>query len=322
MLRTSTALDIQIKTLDTKEQEGVRALLDSGATGCFIDLSFVKQKRWVTRKLARRILVYNINSTTNQIGAIKEELDILMSFKGHMECLTLLVTGLGTKMVVIGHNWLAKHNPEIDWTTGNIQMLRCPTQCNLHQNQAARERKKDQKACKNFDMFYTELAEEFEEVRASLTPSQRMLQEYGGEEGSSELPQWCADFADVFSEEGFQELPPHRPWDHAINLKPDFKPTAGKIYPLSRPEQIELERFLDKKIKSGHIRPSKSPQAAPFFFVSKCDGKLHPVQDYCKLNDQTIKDKYPLPLISEVLRKLRGAKYFSKFDVRWCYGSV
>jgi len=130
-------LEIQIETLDTKEREGVRALLDSGATGCFIDSAFVKQKRWATRKLARRIPVYNIDGTANQIGAIEEELDILMSFKGHTERITLLVTSLGSKIVVIGHNWLAKHNPEIDWATGNVQMLRCPPQCNLRRNQAA-----------------------------------------------------------------------------------------------------------------------------------------------------------------------------------------
>ena len=197
-----------------------------------------------------------------------------MSFKGHTEHLTLLVTSLGTKIVVIDHNWLAKHNPEIDWVTRSVLMLRCPMQCNLCRNQAARKRKKDQKARKNFDMFYTELAEEFEEVRASLTPLQRMLQEYGEEEGSKELPEWCADFADIFYEAGFQELPRNCPWDHAINLKPDFRPTAGNIYPLLRPEQVELEKFLDKKIKSGHIRPSKSPQAAPFFFFSKRDGVM------------------------------------------------
>ena len=69
-------LEIQIKTLDTKEREGVRALLDSSTTGCFIDSAFVKQKRWATRRLARWIPVYNIDGTANQIGAIKEELDV------------------------------------------------------------------------------------------------------------------------------------------------------------------------------------------------------------------------------------------------------
>ncbi len=62
--------------------------------------------------------------------------------------------------------------------------------------------------------------------------------------------------------------------------------------------------------------------ASPFFFVKKKDGKLWPVQDYQKLNEMTIKNWYSLPLISELMDKLQGAKYFSKLDVRWGYNNV
>ncbi len=92
--------------------------------------------------------------------------------------------------------------------------------------------------------------------------------------------------------------------------------------PLNRAEQEELDNFLDKNLSSGRIRLSKSPMASPFFFVKKKDGKLRPVQDYRKLNKMTIKNRYPLPLISELMDKLRGAKYFSKLDVRWGYNNV
>ncbi len=95
-----------------------------------------------------------------------------------------------------------------------------------------------------------------------------------------------------------------------------------KVYPLNRNEQAELDKFLDENLSSGRIRPSKSPMASPFFFVKKKDGKLRPVQDYRKLNEMTIKNRYPLPLISELMDKLRGAKYFTKCDVRWGYNNV
>ncbi len=62
--------------------------------------------------------------------------------------------------------------------------------------------------------------------------------------------------------------------------------------------------------------------ASPFFFVKKKDGKLRPVQDYHKLNKMAIKNHYPLPLISELMDKLRGAKYFSKLNIRWGYNNV
>src|SRR3954451_8819303 len=62
--------------------------------------------------------------------------------------------------------------------------------------------------------------------------------------------------------------------------------------------------------------------ASPFFFVKKKDGKLRPVQDYRKLNEMTIKNRYPLPLIQELVDKLKGAKYFTKLDIRWGYNNV
>lgn len=87
-------------------------------------------------------------------------------------------------------------------------------------------------------------------------------------------------------------------------------------------EQCELDAFLDENISSGRIRPSKSPMAAPFFFVKKKDSKLRPVQDYRKLNDIMVKNRYHLPLITEILTRLQGAKIFSKFDIRWGYNNV
>ena len=83
----------------------------------------------------------------------------------------------------------------------------------------------------------------------------------------------------------FDELPPRRPWDHAIKLIPGAKPLDCKIYPLSRDEQTQLEEFLKENLDTHWIRPSKSPMASPFFFVKKKDGKLRPVQDYWKLNE-------------------------------------
>ena len=87
-------------------------------------------------------------------------------------------------------------------------------------------------------------------------------------------------------------------------------------------EQIEQDKFLKENLKKGYIRPSQSPMASPFFFVKKKDGKLRPCQDYQYLNDFTIKNAYPLPLISEIMDKLKGAKYFMKLDVRWGYNNV
>ncbi len=130
-------------------------------------------------------------------------------------------------------------------------------------------------------------------------------------------------FHDLFAKENFDALPEQKPWDHAIELVPNAKSTLDcKVYPLNRNEQEQLNKFLDENLESGQICPSKSPFASPFFFIKKKDGMLRPVQDYCKLNEMTIKNQYPLPLISKLIEKLHGTKYFTKLDVHWEYNNI
>jgi len=95
-----------------------------------------------------------------------------------------------------------------------------------------------------------------------------------------------------------------------------------KVYLLSINEQEELNKFLEENQRKGYIQPSKSQLASPVFFVKKKDGKLRFVQDYRKLNEYTIKNRYPLPLVTDIVNRLQGAKYFTKFDVRWGYNNV
>jgi len=119
----------------------------------------------------------------------------------------------------------------------------------------------------------------------------------------------------VFAKEDFDILPEHRKWDHAIELISRVEPKSSKVYPLSPLEQAELDAFLEENLRTRRVRPSKSPIAAPVFFIKKKDGLLRLVQDYHALNAVTIKNRYPLPLISELVSQLHGAKYFTKLDV-------
>ena len=93
---------------------------------------------------------------------------------------------------------------------------------------------------------------------------------------------------------------------------------------MSPREQEKLDKFINKNLCKKYIRPSKSPQASPFFFITKKDSeKLRPCQDYRRLNNWTIKNAYyPLPHIGDLLDKLKGAKYYMKFDLRWGYNNV
>jgi hypothetical protein len=88
------------------------------------------------------------------------------------------------------------------------------------------------------------------------------------------VPAEYHEYLDIFSEEKAHRFPKLRPWDHKIEMKEGFEPKSFKNYNLTLAEQLELDKFLEENLKKGYIRPSQSPMASPFFFVSKKDGKL------------------------------------------------
>lgn len=130
------------------------------------------------------------------------------------------------------------------------------------------------------------------------------------------------NYLKVFSKQEANRFPPSQPWDHEIEMKEDFEPRDCRIYPLSPIERSSLDEWINEQLEKGYIRLSKLPQASPFFFVGKKDGKLRPIQDYRRLNKFTKKNAYPIPLISETIDRLKGANYFTKMDVRWGYNNI
>jgi len=135
-------------------------------------------------------------------------------------------------------------------------------------------------------------------------------------------PNYIRGFESVFAKEDFDVLLEHRQWDHAIKLIPGSEPKSSKVYPLSPVKQKELDFFLEENLCTGRIRPSKSPMAAPVFFIKKKDGSLWLVQDYRALNSITVKNKYPFLLISKLVSQLHGARYFTELDVRWGFNNT
>ena len=99
-------------------------------------------------------------------------------------------------------------------------------------------------------------------------------------------------------------------------------PKKGKIYPLSRVEREEVQEFVKDQLRKRYIRPSKSPQMSPVFFVPKKDRKKRMVQDYQYLNSWTIKNNYPLPLISDLIDSIGKKMVFTKMDLWWGYNNV
>jgi len=107
-----------------------------------------------------------------------------------------------------------------------------------------------------------------------------------------------------------------------IDIKEEFVPRKEKVYPLSREEREEVCEFISEQLRKRYIRLSKSPQTAPVFFVGKKDGKKQMVQDYRYLNEWTVKNNYPLPLISNIVENISIKKVFTKMDLRWDYNNI
>jgi len=126
---TSFLLPVEIGTTDTSELHSVKALLDSRATGSFIDRDFIRSKRINTRTLSRNILVFNIDGSPNEAGQISEVIDILLRYKTHSKRMLLAVSGLGKQSLILGYNWLKDHNPKVDWEKGEVEMTCCPLWC-------------------------------------------------------------------------------------------------------------------------------------------------------------------------------------------------
>jgi RNase H-like domain found in reverse transcriptase/Reverse transcriptase (RNA-dependent DNA polymerase)/Integrase zinc binding domain/Chromo (CHRromatin Organisation MOdifier) domain/Retroviral aspartyl protease len=117
-------------------------------------------------------------------------------------------------------------------------------------------------------------------------------------------------------------LPPPRQHDHEIKLVPGSQPPSKQPYRMSSAELDELRKQLDTLLEKGFIQPSRSPYGAPMLFVRKKDGTMRMCIDYRALNGITIKNKYPLPRVDELLERLNGAKYFSKIDLQSGYHQI
>jgi len=137
-----------------------------------------------------------------------------------------------------------------------------------------------------------------------------------------QVPETYHKYLDVFSKKKAVTLPPRRPYDHSIDLEDGTSPPFGPIYSLSEVEQIALRTFLDENLANEFIRPSQSSAGAPILFIKKKDGSLRLAVDYRGLNRITRKDRYPLPLIPDLLDRLRSARSYTKIDLRGAYNLV
>jgi len=244
-------LNIGVEKIDTHEGVMIKALLDSGATRMFMDRQTAARHGFKLQKLERLIAVRNVDGTNNSGGAITHQVECNVFYKGHMERIRMDVCNLGKTEVILGMPWLAAHNPEINWETGEVKMTRCPPLC------GGKSQKKEK---------VKRVATEEEEkiVRWAIDDKEDWGKEEEMEEDHRKIeemvPKKFLKWRKVFGKVESERMPTRKIWDHAIDLKETFKPQKGKIYPLSKNEREEVQNFVEDQLRKGYIRPSKSLQ--------------------------------------------------------------
>ena len=136
------------------------------------------------------------------------------------------------------------------------------------------------------------------------------------------IPTKYQDLHEVLNEKSSNELPSYGISDMKIEFKEGQEPKNTGLRPMSPIELEELQRYVEENLRKGWIRRSKSPISAPIVFAQKKDGSIRVCIDYQNLNKVTIKNRYPLPLIRELIDRLVGASIFTKLDVQQAYHRI
>lgn len=376
------------------------AFLDSGATRSHISESFVSVHSVPTRRLDVPQIVHTVDDRPLLSGALTDEAVAHLSILGsHSEHLSLGVVSMSYP-IILGLDWLKRHNPLIDWKSGTLSLTCCqpdaagtllvhsipPSELPRHSvnatstpslghcpsetftplpNDLARSLAPDLPAPtppslsvdssgpspstgdsanppRGFDikiigyMRYQKCARTSGSVAGHISHSPvSYISSASLSAGSPDLsaeerlreikssllePYW--DFASVFDPVDVDTLPPHRPYDIKIELEDGKTPLFGPIYSLTQDERAALADYIEKHLAKGFIRRSTSSAASPILFVKRKSGKLRLCVDYRGLNAITKRNRYPLPLISDLLDRVNGCKVFSKIDLKNAFNLI
>ena len=296
--------------------QDVKILLDSGATGNFISKKLAKKLNVIITPTKAIRTIKMANKSSEEVNSRIQNLQYQIeeySDKDNFD-----VIELDHHDLIFGKKWLKKVNPIIDWVknTVTVQMDGKDLVLNTHHSKKSSPmieyisnmqmrriaRKKNQQIFLCL-LRNSDIENQLKQIDSRVQP---LLESY----------------LDVFPEELPEGLPPVRAVDHKIELLPNSQPYSRGIYALSQFQLKTLWNELNKLLRLGLIQPSLSPYGAPVLFVAKKDGTLRLCVDYRALNKMTIKNRYPLPRIDEMLDRLYQAQFFSKIDLRSGYHQI
>ena len=275
----------------------LEALLDCGATHNFIDPRAIRTLAMGTNQLKQPLLVHNVDGTINQGGTITSYCNLWVRQGTHVEKMGFYVANLGRDRLILGYPWFQKFNPQFNWKTNTLEGEEVEIDTAGYRTKLVSTLRTVETTQKSAEL----------EKKAIL----------------EQIPAAYHQYWEVFSEQASYRFPPEREEDHAIILKEGAPDKIDcKIYWQTAEELEATRQFITESLAKGYITDSKSPYALALFYRKKKDGKLQPIMDYRILNKWTVRDNYPLPLITNIIERLQGKTLFSKFDIRWGYNNI
>lgn len=280
--------DSAVRTMQLKVQlQGLNLnfLVDSGSTHSFLDVSLSPKLQGLTSM--PRVLVRIANGDT--VPCCNQLLNCVWSCSGHKFCSDFKIFPLGSYDGIVGLDWLSMHNPMlVDWEQHWLSFSLNDTDITLLGSAAAVPDVAVVEVC---SLLTTESLPILPEVQSVLDQFKHVFEPPTG-------------------------LPPRRSYDHTNPLMPGATPVSMRPYRIAPALKTELERQIQEMLASGVIRLSNNPFSSPLLMVKKKDNTWRPVIDYRHLNAMTLKGKFPIPVIDELLDELAGASWFTKLDLR------
>jgi len=285
------------------------ALVDSGSTHCFVDIQFV-HKNNITTYFVSPIVLQLFDSTSNFVITQAIELSVKFPTSGDVTPMTFYLALLDSECsIVLGHNWLTRYNPLIDWVLSSLTFLTPapsllappstpspvlssnPDSSLSGQSTPGPAPSVDTPVCTPLHISLINAAtfvrvcklEGSTKYQLQLHPSDSAKARSSSASTPPDLdivPPEYHDYTDMFSKAKASELPLHRNYDLTIDLEEGTSPPLGTLYSLSLVELSTLQTFIDKNLITGFIRPTASSHAAPVLFVKKKDGSLHLCVDF------------------------------------------
>lgn len=281
------------------------ALVDTGATANFISQTLVDRFKLETIPI-KPIIMKSANSGKTLISKMIKTKILINFHTGPKDVeFTALVAPNLHYNIYLGMPIISKHikDIEFDSTNGDIVSLEATTTTHLREEMGL--------------IFIIPQPQQGAEVSLETIDIEKKLSV-----SDMKTNKLIEEFGDVITQKDFQNVPPNKEVQHKIILMENTDPVWRNQYRLGRREQEELQVQIAELLEKKFIKPSVSPYNSPILFVKKKDGSYRLCIDYRALNNRTIKNKFPLPFIEDILDRVSQAKIFSKLDLMSGYHQV